>query len=162
MTWLERIPAQTDALMRDAETMLKGVIQPPATSLTVLTNVQVQARNQYNTAVYELFKLRRAAERDGEFFDPTVAVETVMDGHVGKLIAEDKVRWEKTISEGFALLRERNIEIEDGDITKMAEIYWLDEWSKSTGRFYNDGRTLMRAMEAWNQLNADQAVQLER
>ncbi len=53
-------------------------------------------------------------------------------------------------------------EIEDGDITKMAEIYWLDEWSKSTGRFYNDGRTLMRAMEAWNQLNADQAVQLER
>ena len=162
MTWLERIPAQTDALMRDAETMLKGVIQPPATSLSVLTNPQVQSRNQYNTAVYELFKLRRAAERNGEFFDPTVAVETVMDGHVGKLIAEDKAKWEKKISEGFALLRDRNIEIEDGDITKMAEIYWSDDWSDRSGRFYIEGRTLLRAMEAWNELNKDQSVELER
>lgn len=161
MTWLERIPAQTDALMRDAETMLKGVIQPPATSLTVLTNVQVQARNQYNAAVHELFKLRRAAERDGEFFDPTEAVEIVMKGHLGEVLEEAKEGMRNTIQAAVDLIRDRipDIKIEVTDIDKIKEIYW--EWEKVTGR-RNERNKLKKAIEAWNQLNEDQAVQLER
>lgn len=161
MTWLERIPAQTDALMRDAETMLKGVIQPPATSLSVLTNVQVQARNQYNAAVHELFKLRRAAERDGEFFDPTEAVEIVMKGHLGEVLEEAKEGMRNTIQAAVDLIRDRipDIKIEVTDIDKIKEIYW--EWEKVTGR-RNERNKLKKAIEAWNQLNEDQAVQLER
>jgi hypothetical protein len=161
ITWLERIPAQTDALMRDAETMLKGVIQPPATSLSVLTNVQVQARNQYNAAVHELFKLRRAAERDGEFFDPTEAVEIVMKGHLGGVLEEAREEMRNTIQAAVDLIRDRipDIKIEVTDIDKIKEIYW--EWEKVKTR-RNERNKLKKAIEAWNQLNEDQAVQLER